>query len=169
MVGGPARPHPGRGGRLRRLRVDIVAVGRCRDPSIETLTERYLGRLPWRTRLLEIDVRGSADDARRAARESERLLAAVADAQAIALDERGEPLDSLAFAGRIGAISERGVAKLAFVIGGPDGLPEAVLRRCDWRLSLGPMTWPHMLVRVMLAEQLYRAASLLAGHPYHRE
>jgi 23S rRNA (pseudouridine1915-N3)-methyltransferase len=86
----------------------------------------------------------------------------------VALDERGKALPSEAFAAKIGDWRDRGAGDLAFLIGGADGHGDAVRARADFLLAFGPMTWPHMLVRGMLAEQLYRAQQILAGHPYHR-
>jgi 23S rRNA (pseudouridine1915-N3)-methyltransferase len=104
------------------------------------------------------------------AREGELLLSALpARTPLIALDERGSAWSSRALADRIAAWRDRGVAELAFAIGGADGLDAAVLGRAEAVLSLGPMTWPHLLVRGMLLEQLYRAQQILAGHPYHRD
>jgi 23S rRNA (pseudouridine1915-N3)-methyltransferase len=104
------------------------------------------------------------------AREAELILAALpAAARLVALDERGASWSSRELADRLAAWRDRGVADLAFAIGGADGLGEAVLERADAVLSLGPMTWPHFLARGMLLEQLYRAQQILAGHPYHRD
>lgn len=87
----------------------------------------------------------------------------------VALDERGQAWTSRAFADRLAAWRDAGAPGLAFAIGGADGLGGAVIERADAVLSLGAMTWPHFLARVMLLEQLYRAQQILAGHPYHRE
>ena len=87
---------------------------------------------------------------------------------AIALDETGSALPSREFAARIGRWRDDGVAELAFVIGGAEGLDRGLIERAALVLSLGPMTWPHLMVRAMLAEQLYRAEAILRGHPYHR-
>jgi 23S rRNA (pseudouridine1915-N3)-methyltransferase len=87
----------------------------------------------------------------------------------VALDERGEGWSSRGIADRIVAWRDRGTSELAFAIGGADGLDAAVLDRAAAVLSLGPMTWPHLLVRSMLLEQLYRAQQIIAGHPYHRD
>jgi 23S rRNA (pseudouridine1915-N3)-methyltransferase len=104
------------------------------------------------------------------AREAELILAALpAGARLVALDERGEPWSSRDFAERLGQWRDRGVAALAFAIGGAEGLGRAVIEQADAVLSLGAMTWPHLLVRGMLLEQLYRAQQILAGHPYHRD
>lgn len=168
MVGGPAREAARRCRRLS-LQLDILAVGRLRDPAAAALVERYRSRLPWKVRVVEIEARGSPDAERRNAREAEQLLRAATGAFLTILDERGEMPDSRGFADRLRRLADGGRSRIAFVIGGPDGVPAAVRERADWLLSLGLMTWPHMLVRVMLLEQLWRASSLIAGHPYHRD
>jgi 23S rRNA (pseudouridine1915-N3)-methyltransferase len=151
------------------LRIAIAAVGRCRDPAILALTERWLARAPWPARLVEIQPRSNLPPERRKDEEARLLLAAVAaDALIVALDERGEPATSHAFAQRLARLRHDRTRDLAFLIGGAEGHGAAVLARAGWRLSLGPMTWPHLLVRVLLAEQLYRAGTILARHPYHR-
>ncbi len=110
--------------------------------------------------------RGSAGEIRR--REATTLLAALpTNALAVALDLDGEAPDTEGFAGRLGLWLESGRG-VCFLIGGAEGLDRAVLDRADALLSLGRMTWPHMLARVMLAEQIFRARSIAAGHPYHR-
>jgi 23S rRNA (pseudouridine1915-N3)-methyltransferase len=109
-------------------------------------------------------------------REGELLLDALRRRQAkaarppvlVALDERGEALDTPSFARRYAAWRDRAAEEVAFVIGGADGLAPEVKAAADLNLYLGPMTWPHLLVRGLLAEQLYRAQQILAGHPYHR-
>lgn len=104
------------------------------------------------------------------AREAELTLAAVpAGALLVALDERGQSWSSRDLAERLAAWRDRGVATLAFAIGGADGLGPSVIERADAVLSLGAMTWPHLLVRSLLLEQLYRAQQISAGHPYHRD
>jgi 23S rRNA (pseudouridine1915-N3)-methyltransferase len=104
------------------------------------------------------------------AREATLILAALpARARLIALDQRGAMWSSRILADRLAAWRDQGVAELAFAIGGGDGLGAQILDRADATLSLGPMTWPHLLVRSLLLEQLYRAQQILAGHPYHRE
>jgi len=107
-------------------------------------------------------------------REGELLLAALTATKAgrqiaVVLDERGKNLSSRDFAAKIGAWRDDGVAEIVFVIGGADGHDDAVRNRADLLLSLGALTWPHQLVRVLLAEQIYRAQQILAGHPYHRD
>ena len=104
------------------------------------------------------------------AREAELILAALpAGARLIALDQRGAEWSSRDFAKRLRRWRDGGVADLAFAIGGAEGLGPAIMDRADGVLSLGAMTWPHLLCRCMLLEQLYRAQQILAGHPYHRD
>jgi 23S rRNA (pseudouridine1915-N3)-methyltransferase len=103
------------------------------------------------------------------AAEGEALVARLEGAFVIACDEHGQTFSSRAFAGRLAKLRDDGVRSLAFVIGGADGLDAPVLARAEQTLAFGPQTWPHALARAMLAEQLYRAASLMAGQPYHRD
>jgi 23S rRNA (pseudouridine1915-N3)-methyltransferase len=145
----------------------LIAIGRARDSPEAALFARYAARLRPRLDLSELaEGRGAAAEVKR--REGEALLSALpSDAFAVALDRTGAAPDSLALA----ALLERWLGAgrpLCFLIGGAEGLDAPVLRRADHILSLGPMTWPHMLARVMLAEQLYRARSISSGHPYHR-
>ena len=120
--------------------------------------------------IVELEVRQRLPAAALKAREAQLILGALpARAPLVALDERGAMWSSRDLADRLAAWRDQGAAELAFAIGGADGLGAAVLDRADATLSLGPMTWPHLLVRGMLLEQLYRAQQILAGHPYHRE
>ncbi len=152
------------------MRVTVAAIGRDRAGPNRALFEEYCKRCPWPIRLVEIAPRTGLPSERRLAEEAERLLKALPpDAIAIALDEHGCDLDSAGFARQIGAWQTEGRSELGFLIGGPDGLGPGVLERADAILAFGRMTWPHRLVRVLLAEQLYRAGAILAGHPYHRE
>jgi 23S rRNA (pseudouridine1915-N3)-methyltransferase len=119
--------------------------------------------------IVEVEVRQRLPAAILRTREAQLLLGALpAGARLIALDERGASWTSRGLADRLAAWRDQGVAELAFAIGGAEGLDAAVLDRGDATLSLGPMTWPHLLVRGMLLEQLYRAQQILTGHPYHR-
>ena len=131
------------------------------------LFAHYAARLRPPPEVVEIpEARGSAAEIRR--REGAALLAAVPpDALAVALDLGGEQPDSARFAGLLGRWDDAGRAP-CFLIGGAEGLDPLVLARADHRIALGPMTWPHFLVRGMLAEQLYRAQAIRTGHPYHR-
>ena len=150
------------------MQVIIAAIGRDRAGPTRDLFEDYCRRSPWPIRLVEIAPRSSQPTERRVREEGDRLLQAVPpDAVLVVLDETGRQLDSAGLARRIARWQEqRGT--LAFVIGGPDGLARSVLDRAEIALAFGRMTWPHRLVRVMLAEQLYRAGTILSGHPYHR-
>ena len=148
------------------MRLTLAAVGRARDSPVRDLVDDYARRLPWPFTLREIaDVAGD----KRREREGEKLLAAIPDgALVVALDSRGRQLSSEALAEWLGQKRDEGCRDLAFVIGGADGLSPEVIQRAGLTLSLGTMTWPHLMARAMLAEQLYRATAILAGHPYHR-
>jgi 23S rRNA (pseudouridine1915-N3)-methyltransferase len=147
--------------------VAILAVGRLKPGPERALFDHYAARLrppPAVTELAE--ARGSPAEIRR--REGAALLAALPPAAlAVAMDLGGEAPGSEAFAALLHRWTETG-RPLAFLIGGAEGLDPAVLGRAEHRLSLGPMTWPHFLVRGMLAEQLYRAQAIARHHPYHR-
>jgi len=151
------------------VNIIIAAVGKAKPGPERDLFAAYTARLPWRVDVKEIDIKKEmAVDVRRA-REGEALLVAVPDgARIVALDERGKSQTSEAFAKRLGAWRDDGVRAVAFLIGGADGLDESLRKRADMVLSFGALTWPHMLVRALLAEQLYRAHTILTGHPYHR-
>jgi len=150
------------------MRITVAAVGRAKAGPERALWEDYVKRLTWPVTLKEVEAKGNPPPAERMAREGALLLAALPQgATAVVLDGRGQALSSAALAGRLGKWRES-VRELAFLIGGADGHGADVLARADVLLSLGPMTWPHLLARAMLAEQLYRAQSILTGHPYHR-
>ncbi len=160
------------------MKLRILAIGRLKQACERTLADDYLRRaapLLRRIGLSSVEVRElhesrAATPEQRKRQEGAALLKALdVRATVIALDERGEECGSRDFCARLRKLAARGGAELAIIIGGPDGLDEAVKARADWLLSLGPMTWPHRLVRIMLAEQLYRAGSIAAGLPYHRE
>lgn len=137
------------------MRIRLIAHGRIgRSPEAE-LYQRYVDRLPWDVQLTELAVGAPIPWPDKGAR-------------IVLLDERGKGLDSEAFAARIGRWRDDGVREIAFLIGGADGFSDADRARADLLLAFGPMTWPHMMARAMLAEQWWRAASILAGHPYHR-
>jgi 23S rRNA (pseudouridine1915-N3)-methyltransferase len=161
------------------MRVRVCAVGRLRAGPERDLVEDWLARFDRTGRplglgpakLVEVEARPGAGPGP----EAELLLKAVAGGQGsgpsgawlCCLDERGEQMGSPDFARLLDRL-RGGRREAAFVIGGPDGIDPALVARADLVLSFGRMVWPHMLVRVMLAEQLYRAATILAGTPYHR-
>ena len=154
------------------MRLTVAAVGRFgagRGAAERTLFEDYVKRLSQPIELKEVAEKRPLPAAQLRQREGELLLAAVPEgAQVVAMDAGGRALSSRALAKRLEEWRAAGVRDLAFLIGGAEGLDQAVLKRADLALSLGPMTWPHLLVRVLLAEQLYRAQCILTGHPYHR-
>jgi 23S rRNA (pseudouridine1915-N3)-methyltransferase len=147
----------------------LRAIGRSRDPALLALTARYRQRCPWTIAIEEMQLRGAVPPARRPDAEAALLLADLpGQAVVVALDEHGRSMTSEALAQRLGRWRDEARSPVLFLIGGPDGHGTAALERADLVLALGPMTWPHELVRVLLIEQLYRAATILAGHPYHR-
>jgi 23S rRNA (pseudouridine1915-N3)-methyltransferase len=136
----------------------------------QALFDAYNARLRDPIILNEVDVRQKLAADRLAAKEAELLLAAAADAEVIvALDERGDNPASRALAARLAKWRDDGVRETAFLIGGANGLSKDVRKRAHYRLSFGAMTWPHLMVRGLLAEQIYRAQQIHAGHPYHRD
>ena len=151
------------------MRILIAALGKAKAGPELDLYHQYLRRLSPPPALKEMEEKRPLAGPQLKAREAELLLACVpAGAVVVALDERGRDLSSPDFADRIRGWRDGGTADLAFLIGGADGHGEAVRQRADLLLSLGRMTWPHMLVRALLAEQLWRAQAILSGHPYHR-
>ena len=145
----------------------IIAVGRLSKGEEAGLFERFAARLSPKPQVVELaEARGNAAEAKR--REGSALLAALpAQAFAVALDQDGATPDSAAFAAMLEGWLASG-RPVCFLIGGAEGLDAPVIERADAKLSLGPMTWPHMLARAMLAEQLYRAQAIRTGHPYHK-
>jgi 23S rRNA (pseudouridine1915-N3)-methyltransferase len=151
------------------VRLLIAAVGRAKAGPELDLYHQYIRRLSPPPVLKEVEEKRPLAPAQLKIREAELLLAAVPDgAVMVALDEKGRDMGSQDFAGKIRGWRDGGSADIAFLIGGADGHGDAVRGRADLLLSLGRMTWPHMLVRALLAEQLWRAQAILAGHPYHR-
>ena len=135
----------------------IVARGKIgRSPEAD-LVERYLKRIAWPTKLTELPERGG------------KTPDQASGGVTVVLDERGEALSSMQLAKTLERWRDGGKREARFLIGAADGHEEAQRASADLLLSFGPATWPHLLVRAMLAEQLFRATSILAGHPYHRE
>jgi 23S rRNA (pseudouridine1915-N3)-methyltransferase len=151
------------------MRLHILAIGRLRPGPHEALARHYAERITSPLTLREIEEKRPLPPAELVEREAALLLAAVPKGAAlVALDARGKSLDSAAFAQRLARWRDSGTSDVAFLIGGAEGLAERALKEAQLVLSLGAMTWPHLLVRGMLLEQLYRAQQILAGHPYHR-
>ncbi len=148
----------------------LLLVGRSERGLVTDGVDHYLGRLT-RTFLVEqvvLPEAGKGEPAYQQRVESERILAALKPGErVVVLDERGTHLTSPQFAGRISTWRDQGVRKVVFVIGGAYGMTDEVRQRADLVLALSAMTFPHQLVRVLFAEQLYRAAAILQGSPYH--
>lgn len=152
------------------MRITLLAVGRMKAGAAQDLYELYAARLRWPITVKEVEERRPLPPEALKEQEGALLLAALPrGARTIALDEGGRQLSSRDFAAQLGRWQDDGVQDLAFLIGGADGLAQEARKAADVILSLGRMTWPHMLVRGLLAEQLFRAESILAGHPYHRD
>jgi 23S rRNA (pseudouridine1915-N3)-methyltransferase len=152
------------------MRITVAAVGRLRAGPERALADHYLSRINWPVTIREVEEKKKLPTEALRRREGALLLAACpSDSILIALDEGGKSLSSRDFANRLGGWRNDGVGDAAFLIGGADGLDGPVRDRAALVLSLGPMTWPHFLVRGLLFEQLYRAQQILAGHPYHRD
>ncbi|MBO6519616.1 MAG: 23S rRNA (pseudouridine(1915)-N(3))-methyltransferase RlmH [Rhodospirillales bacterium] len=151
------------------MRLTLIAVGRAKRGPEQELFNSYQKRLNPGLDLIEVEEKRPLSGAELKAREAELIAAKIPDgAFLVALDERGKPLSSRKFAEKLGDLRDGG-RDIAFIIGGADGLDESLRARADMILGFGPQTWPHMLVRAMLAEQVYRGQSILAGHPYHRD
>lgn len=159
------------------MRLVVVSIGRLKQGPERVLAERYRERFNDIGRKLgfrgleihEIPESRARDTATRMAEEAAAILAAIPERSAVvALDQRGDQIDSAAFARHLGRFRDEQVASTIFLIGGADGLSPDLRRNVKFSLAFGSATWPHQLVRVMLLEQIYRAATILAGHPYHR-
>ncbi len=145
------------------MNITILAIGKTKDDATTDLVAEYCKRLSWRVKISDLPQKNKADD-------GARLIAAIPKQSfVIALDEHGDNLSSQKLAAKIQSWQNAGHSHLCFIIGGADGLSAEVLRRADFNLALGKMTWPHRMVKVMILEQLYRANTILSGHPYHRE
>jgi 23S rRNA (pseudouridine1915-N3)-methyltransferase len=159
------------------MRLIVAAVGRLKDGAERALYVKYRDRFEAAARRLgvqpvvwhETGESRASDVSVRRTEEGAALLRLVRDADfLVALDERGRMLSSEAFAGLIGKVRDNGAKTAAILIGGADGLGPDVLAKANAKVSFGAITLPHQLARIVLAEQLYRAAAILAGHPYHR-
>ena len=159
------------------MRLVVVSIGRLKQGPEQELAERYRERFEDIGRKLgfrgltihEIPESRARDTATRISEEAAAISAAIPDKSLlVALDERGDNIDSSTFARHLGRWRDDSVANTIFVIGGADGLSPEFQRKAKLRIAFGSATWPHQMVRIMLLEQVYRAATILAGHPYHR-
>ncbi len=159
------------------MRISLFAVGRLKTGPEKELVARYLDRLAKTgpatglelARVVEVnESRATSADTRKREEAAQLEKALPEGALLILLDERGKALDSEGFARLIGDWRDNGKRDLMVAIGGADGLDPALHARADAVLNLGRMTWPHQIVRILIAEQLYRAVTILSGHPYHR-
>jgi 23S rRNA (pseudouridine1915-N3)-methyltransferase len=152
------------------MKITIAAIGKSKLREEKAWGEQYMKRLPWKVSLVEIPESKAQTAALRKSEEAAKLKPYIDKADAvIALDETGDTPTSKAFATRLGKAASDGHSNLLFIIGGADGLHPSIPSAAAYTLALGRMTWPHLMVRVMLLEQLYRAYTILQGHPYHRE
>jgi 23S rRNA (pseudouridine1915-N3)-methyltransferase len=158
------------------MRIAIAAVGRMKSGPERELVSRYLDRSVASGKPLaltgfevsELNESRAGSAAARKLEEAKALRATLPDGIVVALDERGKSIGSEAFADQVLRWRDAGRPACSFVIGGADGLDPAFVRDADLVLSFSPMVWPHQLVRIMLAEQLYRCTTIISGHPYHR-
>ena len=159
------------------MRLVVVSIGRLKQGPERELAERYHERFDDIGRKLgfrgleihEISESRARDAATRIFEEAAAISAAIPEKSVlVALDERGKSIDSTSFAQHLGRWRDEGIATTIFTIVGADGLSPDLQRKAKLRIALGSATWPHQMVRVMLLEQIYRAATILAGHPYHR-
>jgi 23S rRNA (pseudouridine1915-N3)-methyltransferase len=159
------------------MRLIVIAIGRMKQGPERELADRYRERFDDTGRKLgfrgleiqEIPESRARDAATRIAEEANAIAAAIPEKSVlVALDERGENVDSTVFSRHLARWRDQGTGSTMFMIGGADGLSPELRRKAALRIAFGSATWPHQMVRIMLLEQLYRAATILAGHPYHR-
>ena len=142
--------------------IEILCIGKLKNNPLEQVWDEYVRRLQWPVSLTEMEGKNQKE-------ELEKLSAKIdPHAALIVLDETGKTLSSRDFAQKLEQFQTAGQSKFQFVIGGADGLNDDIRARADLVLSFGKQTWPHLLARVMLIEQIYRSQQILAGHPYHR-
>lgn len=153
------------------MKIIIGAVGKMKKKSPEeALINEYVSKTRWPVEIKEVEEKRTLPAEELKTAESELLLKALPnDAKIVVLDERGETLSSRELAGRLRVWQDSGTGTVAFLIGGANGHSETLRQRADLKLSFGRMTLPHMLMRVVLAEQIYRAKTILDGHPYHKD
>ena len=151
------------------MKITLIAVGKAKAGLEASLSAEYIKRLPWPVDMIEVEEKRPLPAAEKIEREGRKILTFIPDnALVVALDKGGKTYSSPAFAKALQSWQMDGHANITFVIGGAGGLSKDVLAKADKTLSFGAMTWPHLLARVMLLEQLYRAHAINTGHPYHK-
>ncbi len=151
------------------MKFSIRAIGRLKNSPEKILFEQYKRRIVWPCQIIELETSQKQPKSKIKLEESSLLKKGLPKRDIIiGLDERGRNLSSIAFAAKIGQFNDN-AQNVTFLIGGVYGLEDNLKTQCDLIMALGKMTWPHLLVRVLLLEQLYRAQQILAGHPYHKE
>lgn len=151
------------------MQLVILATGKCRDKHMLALEKDYLGRLPAHWRVAVRELADGATPQEEAAVQRAALASLNGPVMKVMLDERGELLDSRGLAAKVGAWQGQGAKTMAVLIGGAAGLAPELRAEADLLLGFGRLTFPHQLVRVLVAEQFYRVHTLLTGHPYHRD
>ena len=145
------------------LRIEILVAGRLKKGAFADLRDEYLKRMTWPVTITEVEGRSAEE-------EQSRLIEKIKPQSVlIALDEKGKVFSSREFSAKLSEFSTQGQTDIQFLIGGADGLNDDIRKRARFLLAFGPQTWPHMMVRVMLLEQIYRTQQIIAGHPYHRD
>jgi len=151
------------------MKIEIIAIGALRKGAMFDALSEYQKRMSWSVQFI-IHESKQRDQKARTREEHKKLIGSISSsAFVIAMDERGTSLPSLKFAQKIKDLQNQGRSHIQVIIGGADGLNHEIRSRANLLLSFGQQTWPHMLARVMLLEQIYRVQQIIAGHPYHRE
>lgn len=160
------------------MRVHVAAIGKTKKSAEVDLIDDYVARVNKTgrragisdLRVLEFPESRAGKSAERKSEEAEKLLGSVPDgAILVAFDEHGKNITSTEFSRMIAGVRDEGFQNLVFLLGGPDGHDASILSKARFTLALGKMTWPHRLARIMVVEQLYRAVTIMLGHPYHRD
>jgi len=152
------------------MKISLIVIGKIKKGIFQDLFQLYERRLRFALTLKEIEVREALSDVMRIQTEGAQILKLISpESYVIALDEKGNQLTSQGFAEFYAGLQTKSLKEVVFVIGGAFGLSEAVRTRANTSLAFGAMTWPHLMVRSLLVEQLYRAQQILAGHPYHKD
>ena len=151
------------------FKIDLIVVGKVKKGAWNDLIEDYSKRMKWPIQIIEVESKYS--DPKTQQEHEQRLVLSKLDEDSfvVVLDERGDGLRSLDFSQTLNKIRSTGVDKISFLIGGAEGFTDEVRNKANMLLSFGQQTWPHVMVRLMLMEQIYRAQQIIAGHPYHRE